>query len=237
MRKCFKDKLGYLVIQGGTNITSKHLDEVLQELSEVQLPRSYRRVFFYYFGHGTEEALCLADKDVERKYIIGRLQSMCPSHPVELFKIFLFDSCRTFSSVTTHPIPVHKGSIAKELGGGGHERTWLTKWKYPLSSNTLVINATDFNCKAFYIDDEQVHGCGLVTLYFTDLAPEMNATLSEVLTEVRTKVVAYIKSHPEDVQRCTGHQYIPQVLVYEDRLMGHVNLLAESTGNGEWFGG
>ena len=78
-----------------------------------------------------------------------------------------------------------------------------------------------------------MHGCGLVTLYFTDLAPEMNATLNEVLTEVRRKVVAYINNHPEHVQRYTSHQYVPQVLVYEDRLMGCVNLLAESTGNGE----
>ena len=225
MRKCFEDHLGYLVIQVGTNITSKHLDEVLQELSEVQLPRSYRRVFFYYFGHGTEESLCLADKNVERKHIISRLQSMCPSHPVELFKIFLFDSCRSASPLTAHPIQVRTRGIVGGLGGGSGQ-AWQTKDKYPSSTNTLVINATDFNCKAYYIDDKQVHGCGLVTLYFTELAPKVNASLSEVLTEVRKMVDTYIESHPDDVQQCNGHQ----VLVYEDRLMGIVNLLAESTG-------
>ena len=237
MRKCFEDQLGYLVIQVGTTITSQHLDEVLQELSEVQLPPSYCRVFFYYFGHGTEESLCLADKDVERKHIISRLQSMCLSHPVELFKIFLFDSCRTANALTTHPIQESKRG--RELGGVGGQ-TWLTMLQYPSSSNTLVINATDFNCKAYYIDDAQVRGCGLVTMYFTELAPEMNASLGEVLAEVRTKVVTYIQSHPgevqsntDDVQHNTHYQYAPQVLVYEDHLMGHVNLLAESTGEGE----
>lgn len=233
MRKCFEDKLGYVVIEIGTTITSQHLDKVLKELSEIQLPHSYHRVFFYYFGHGTEKALCLADKNVERKHIIAQLQSMRSSHPVELFKIFLFDSCRTISPLTTHSIQVCKRGTAGELGGGGGGQTWLTKWKYPSSSNTLVINATDFSCKAYYIDDAQVHGCGLVTLYFTDLAPVMNASLSEVLTEVRKKVDTYIKTHPDDVQRLTGDQYAPQVLVYEDRLMGCVNLLAESTGNGK----
>ena len=219
MHKCFQE-LGYLVVQVGTTITSKHLDEVLQELSKVQLPRSYRRVFFYYFGHGTEESLCLADKNVERKHIISRLQSMCPSHPVELSKIFLFDSCRTANSLTVHPIQVCTRGIAGNQGGGSRQ----TRNKYP--SSTLVINATDFHCKAYYIDDKQVHGCGLVTLYFTELAPKVNASLSEVLTEVRKKVDAYIESHPDDVQQCDGHQ----VLVCEDRLMGSVNLLAESTG-------
>ena len=234
MRKCFDNELGYLVIQVGSKITSENLDEVLQELSEVRLPCSYCRFFFYYFGHGTEESLCLADRDVERKYIIGRLQSMCPSHPVELFKIFLFDSCRTIYPLTTQAIQVSERSVAGELGGGGGE-TWQNRWNYPSSSNTLVINATDFSCKAYYINDAQVRGCGLVTLYFTDLAAVMNASLSEVLTEVRKKVVTYMKSHPDDVQRYTGHQYVPQVLVYEDRLMGRVNLLAESIGKGEQF--
>jgi len=234
MRQCFEDQLGYLVIQVGTTITSQQLDEVLRELSELQLPPSYCRVFFYYFGHGTEESLCLADKDVERKHIIGQLQLMCPSHPVELFKIFLFDSCRTINPVTTQPIQVSERGAAGELcGGGGDGQTWLNRWQYPSSSNTLVINATDFNCKAYYINEAEVRGCGLVTLYFTNLAPEMNASLSEVLAETRKKVVAYIKIHPDSVQCYTGHQCVPQVLVYEDRLMGRVNLLAESTGNGE----
>ena len=150
---------------------------------------------------------------------------MCPSHPVELFKIFLFDSCRTANPLTTQPIQVRTRGLAGELGGGSGQ-TWQSMHKYPSSTNTLVINATDFNCKAYYIDDKWVRGCGLVTLYFTELAPVMNASLSEVLTEVRKKVDTYIESHPDNTQRCNGHQ----VLVYEDRLMGIVNLLAESTG-------
>ena len=224
MRKCFEDMFGFLVIQVGTIITSQQLNEVLQELSVVELPPSYCRVFFYYFGHGTEEALCLADENVERKHIIGRLQSMCPSHPVELFKIFLFDSCRT-TTPNTQGNATPKGSMSGELGYGGEQ-----------TRHTFVINATDFNCKAYYVNDEQIHGCGLATLYFTELAPKMNASLSDVLTKVREKVLTYIETHPGDEECCTGHRHFPQVLVNYDRLTSPVNLLAESKGNGTYPG-
>lgn len=234
MRECFEDKLGYLVIQVGTIITSKHLDEVLQELSEVQLPCSYHRLFFYYFGHGTEKFLCLADQNFERSHIIGQLQSMYPTHSGEFFKIFLFDSCRTGNFSTTYPIQAQDKGTSGALSGG-EGPTWKKKMKESFTANTLVISAADFNSKAYYIDhsDEQVNGCGLVTLFFTKLAPELNVSLCDLLRCVRVEVDKYIRNHPKYVQPENSLHYYPQVLVYEDRLMGSVNLLAESTGSGK----
>ena len=102
-----------------------------------------------------------------------------------------------------------------------------------------MIYATDNNSKAYYIDDNsksypidsgehgEMKGCGLVTYFFTTLAPLMNQPLPAVLAEVRKSVDKFIK---EQASLQTESRLRPQVLVYEDLLMGNVNLLAESKG-------
>ena len=216
IRECFEDKLGYLVIpvgQVGTPITSTVLDKVLQEFSDVQLPESYQRVFFYYFGHGNEDLIVLDDKIVECNYIIHKIykstsqQNDTSEHTTcnDMFYIFLFDSCRTSNNLTTF------------------ER----QWKSMDLVNTFVIKAADYGSQAYFANDpsKQVQGCGLVTLYLTELAPMLNMSLNDLLKNVRVKVHKYVQEHP--------HCEHPQVLVFEDRLMGHVNLLAESAGSGK----
>ena len=218
IRECFEDKLGYLVIpvgQVGTPITSTVLDKVLQEFSDVQLPESYQRVFFYYFGHGNKDLIVLDDKKVECDYIIHKIykstsqQNDTSEHTTwnDMFYIFLFDSCRTSNNLTT----------------------FETQWKSMDQSlvNTLVIKAADNSSRAYFANDpsKQVQGCGLVTLYLTELAPMLSMSLNDLLKNVRMKVHKYVKEHPDYAH--------PQVLVFEDRLMGRVNLLAESAGSGK----
>lgn len=93
--------------------------------------------------------------------------------------------------------------------------------------NTLVIKAADYSSRAYFANDasKQVQGCGLVTLYLTELASMLNVSLNDLLKNVRLKVHKYVQEHPDYVH--------PQVLVFEDLLMGHVNLLAESAGSGK----
>ena len=86
--------------------------------------------------------------------------------------------------------------------------------KYPGTVNTLVIYSTDIYHDAYFHDN----GCGLMTYFFTKFASELNEPLSVVLTEVRKEVTKHMKKE--------------QVLVFEDRLMDNIYLLAESKGEG-----
>ena len=215
MRTCFEKEFGYLAIPVGMNVTSQQLNLIIGQVQNLKLPKSYRRVVVYFFGHGSDDSVKFADKYVERQYIISKFQAICPLEESNVFKIFFFDSCR---SVTWQPL--------KETGDHGSQAgnaTWKMKGQYPASKNTLVINATEHNCDAFYLVKK---GCGLMTHFFAELAPTRNESLRDLLVAVRQEIVAFKTSigNPQDTQ---------QVLVYEDNLMGVVNLLAESRGNGK----
>ena len=209
MQDCFGKKLGYVTVQIGTNVTTGQLDSLLDQLEKFKLPENFSRVVFYFFGHGTDEQVKLADDFVERKYIISKFQLICPPQS-DVYKIFIFDSCRKANSVTT--IAIKESCKERSLGG---EQQWLSGGQYPDSTNTLVINSTDYNCKAYY--DDELEGCGLMTHYFTKMAPTRNESLRDLLVAVRKIVVLKNGS---------------QMLVYEDKLMGKCNLLAESQGEG-----
>ena len=161
------------------------------------------RFFFYFFGHGNSTEICLTDGNFERSRIITEVQKI----DKQLCKIVLFDSCRLASNQSTSPNEERK--------------------QYPKSVNTLVIHANEYKSEAFYSTSDkfpEMKGCGLVTYFFTELAPALNQPLSAVLTEVRGKV-------DEFIQENTATNY-NQMLVFEDRLMENVNLLAESKGQG-----
>ena len=59
----------------------------------------------------------------------------------------------------------------------------------------------------------------LMTYHLTELASTRNESLSDLLVAVRKRMAKET-------------QNITQILVYEDKLMGTVNLLAESQGTG-----
>ena len=206
MQDCLEKKLGYVTVPLGTNVTTYQLDSLLNQFGKFKLPESFDRVVFYFFGHGNDLLVKFANTFVERKYIISKFQSICPPKS-NVYKIFIFDSCRKVNGVTT--VAVEETCQKQSL------EQWQSEGQYPESTNTLVINSTDYNHKAYY-----TCGCGLMTKFFTELAPTRNESLRDLLAAVRQKIFSVLPN---------GNQ----VLVYEDKLMGKCNLLAESQGEGK----
>ena len=229
MRECFETKLGYLTIRG-SNVTTSQLDELLKQIVTLNLPESISRVVFYFFGHGNADSVRL-DEYVERSYIISKLQFISPA---ECSKIIIFECCRVSDYVTCEAVQESQDdksppqfSIAdfKEDSipvAVEHPRRPFSNLHvvntthYPTTANTLVINATEMNGKAYY---RVTNGCGLLTQCFTEMATTRNESLQELLVSVRRKIA---KEHS-----CT------QIVTYEDKLMGKCNLLAESQGTGK----
>ena len=241
MRTCFETKLGFSTILVEPNMSSQNLYSLLRELSTLQIPDSCGgdfRFLFYFFGHGFEDSICLADGNVKRSEIISELQKMKRT----IFKIILFDSCRVDSSHKPYSLEVNMGDYMEEatqasgymegLAGSGLPNEGERTCPYADCVNTLVINATDYRHKAYYLDDDkhpEMKGCGLVTYYFTTLISQLNEPIFAVLAEVRKSVDEFIK---QNAVLKSGIDLSPQVLVYDDRLMGNINLLAESKGTG-----
>ena len=212
MKECLGEKLGYLTFDVGTNITTSQMDSIISQVETLKLPPSYQRVIFYFFGHGNDESVKLADGYYPRQHIISKFQLICPSES-DVFKIFIFDSCRMVNGTATTCEAVQESNEQRALTGG---EAWKTRGQYPESTNTLVINATDLDSKAYYLT---TNGCGLMTQFFTELAPTRNESFRDLLVAVRKEI---------------AEQTTAQILVYEDKLMGTVNLLAESQGTGKY---
>ena len=185
-------------------MTTAHITSLVEQVETLVLPDNICRVFFYFFGHGNEKSLKLADGYIDRNYIISSFQSICPPEK-DVYKMFMFDTCHSLEQ--RRPPPTAKSTECLVHGG-----------KYPASTNTLVINATEMNCEALY---SVTSGCGLLTHFFAILAPTTNDSLRELLVEIRCKI--------RDLLKRTN---LFQLLVYEDKLMGRCNLLVESQGEG-----
>ena len=213
MEDCLGTKLGYLTISVGTNMTTSQFGSLVSQVTMLKLPESYNRVMFYFFGHGNDDSLQFADGAIERQHIISKFQLISPTNE-NLFKIFIFDSCRMVNVTMCEAIQESSG--CKALAG----EAWEAIGQYPESVNTLVINATTCNSKAYYRD---IDGCGLLTKFFTELAPTRNESLRDLLAVMRQKIA-------HETQMDTLNT--TQILVYEDRVMGIINLLAESQGTG-----
>ena len=189
-------------------MTTAHITSLVEQVETLVLPDNICRVFFYFFGHGNEKLLKLADGYIDRKIIISGFQSICPPEK-DVFKMFMFDTC----SVPEKDMP---HSTANSTANSTEH--WIPGGKYPDSTNTLVINAAAKNCEAFYF---VTHGCGLLTSYFAQFAPTTNDSIRELLVKTRCKIRDVLKKKDRF-----------QMLVYEDILMGKCNLLAESKGEG-----
>ena len=229
MNTCFGLKLGYSTIEVETNLSKQTLFNLLRDLSKLRIPESCSKGFrflFYFFGHGNDKEICLADGNVRRSQIISELQKIDPV----LFKIVLFDSCLSENNEEVNEVEPIQETVAPLPGV---DSQWEKEQHYPYAKcvNTLVIYATDYRCKAYYIDGDkypEMKGCGLVTYYFTSLTPLLNQPLPAVLAEVRKEVDKFLRERA----LCQTNSLPPQVLIYEDLLMGNINLLAESKGTG-----
>jgi hypothetical protein len=238
MSQCFGEGLGFSVFES-SDLSINKMHRLLRDLGCLKVPPSCDddfRFIFYFFGHGTENELCLTDGNVQRSLVVGELQKI----DQKLFKIVLFDSCRTKdrrsaesehlscnTSAVTMQEPIQEINKMVSLPGG----IWKEEEHYPFAQciNTLVIYSTSPYSKAFYYDSDdypEMKVCGLVTYFFTKLVSTENKALSAILSDVRKEVVSLIR---EKVSYQSDNPL--QVLVYEDLLMGNVNLLAESKGN------
>ena len=203
MRKCLEKELGYVVITVGENVTKSDLISLIEQVRTLVLPKSFSRIIYYHFGHGDHESIKVADGFIKRSDIITCFQSL-GGQESNVFKIFIFDSCRV-AEISSESIYSSKH--------------WISGGQYPSSTNTLVIDATEWNFKAYY---EVTSGCGLMTHFFTEFAPTRNESIWELLVSIRNAVVQQ-----------TQQEDLTQMLVYEDKLMGKCNLLAESQGTGK----
>lgn len=203
MKYCLETQLGYVTVVVGENVTRSNLISLLRQVEKLSLPINFNRVFFYFFGHGTKETIQVADGCINRSEIISGFQSICPPER-DVFRIFMFDCCRVRDTTTPK-----------------YRNPWSSGGEYPDSTNTLVIYATEKDFKAYY---GVTNGCGLMTYFFTELAPTMNDSIRELLAAIRVEIRSVARKN-----------LVTQVLVYEDKLMGKCNLLAESHGEGRCF--
>ena len=220
MQECLRTKLGFHTIPVGTNVTQHQLDTILDQIEHRTLPESYRRVVFYFFGHGNAQFLILADGKVERQHIINKFQSISPKNS-DVFKIIMFDCCRMEKSLTCVAVEetnqkTDQDTDQKALAA---RDSCNAEWQYLVSRNTLVIDATDVNSEALYLVK---NGCGLFTQRFAELATTRNISLGDLLAEIRREV------HNE-----VASQHNEQLVVVQDKLLGTVNLLEESQGTGK----
>lgn len=226
MTQCFGMELGYLTHKVD-DMSSHSLQSLLLELTNLRIPEACSkdfRLLFSFFGHGNAEEICLSDGNVKRLPIIETLQKMSRV----LIKIILFDCCRTDPFPVTMSKPIPETQKLRDMGGG--TTNWEMKSYSPRAErvNTLVIYATDLQCKAYY---SYLKGCGLVTYHFTELASTLDKPLLAMLSEVRKEVD--MATQQEEPFRAN----ISQVLDYNERIMGaaDINLLAESKGSSKYI--
>ena len=242
MALCFEEKLGYSLYEV-KDLSILHLEKLLNDLGNIQIPSTCNkgfRFFFFFFGHGTANEICLSDGNIEKSVIISQLQKI---HK-DKFKIVFFDSCQTVPQDESSSVPDSVPSLCDlevtmekpiQVVGSlpGHSQCVdVMQLPFANRANTLVICTTDFRGSAYYcvadrVDHPEMKGSGLATYFFTLLAPTINQPLSAVLAEVRKEVDAFLKK-----ESCKDPTLMPQLLVYDHRLMGSVNLLAESKGTG-----
>ena len=108
-------KLGYAVLRLPTNASSLQLKAVMKAASEASYPESYKRIFFYFTGHGTHTAIYTPDAAVTQNEIVQRFQSRSVYN---IPKVFIFDCCRDMTP--TYPTcPAFNTMIIYSTMSGG----------------------------------------------------------------------------------------------------------------------
>ena len=236
MYDCFSEKLGYLVVKEETNVSSHQLKQTLAEVEKLIFPKSYCRVFFYFFGHGNYTSIFLKDWFYTRADIIESVQKISSS---DILTIFFFDCCRTITGHSPHTQEQDQNASSTFVLELGVDQNGSGK-DFTQNPNTCIINATVSNSRAYYIEHleenemtkKEGNRCGLATFFFTKLAPMCNESLPNLLMNVRSEVVEYIKKvDPDNITGSEG-SHPKQLVDYNDLLMKKVNFLAESTGTG-----
>ena len=129
MALCFEEKLGYSLYEV-KDLSILHLEKLLNDLGNIQIPSTCNkdfRFFFFFFGHGTANEICLSDGNIEKSVIISQLQKI---HK-DKFKIVFFDSCQTVPQDESSSVPDSVPSLCDlevtiygEANSSSGELTW-----------------------------------------------------------------------------------------------------------------
>ena len=240
MRKCFEGDLGFST-KLFLDPSKEEMRQLLHDLETLMIPDwlgKKFRFFFYFFGHGNEQEICLTDGNFPRNKIVTTMQNIDRSYS----KILLIDSCRltpsttelfesTSEMTTTTPAQATRNGAQKSalIVGSLDDGSGQEGRGDPRSMNTLVIYSTYESSEAFYAvkdlprdmsdEMENMKGCGLMTYFFTKLVSTRNEPLAIILIEVQEKVVALVSN--------------AQMPEFKHFLLRTVNLLAESKGKGK----
>lgn len=99
MAKCFKEQLGYDMLYKGDNMTTAELNSILNIVR--QGLKSYRRVVFYYFGHGDAQSIQTADGLIRRSDIVSAFENV----DANIQKIIIFECCRLGTNLQQYRTP------------------------------------------------------------------------------------------------------------------------------------
>ena len=108
-------QLGYAILRLPTNTTSLQLMVVMKAASKACYPDSYKRIFFYFTGHGTHSSIYTPDAAVPQNEIVQYFQF---DDVRDIPKVFIFDCCRDMTP--THPTfaAVNTMIIYSTISGG-----------------------------------------------------------------------------------------------------------------------
>ena len=117
MAKCFKELLGYDMHYKGDNMTTADLNSILDMVRQGLKP--YRRVVFYFFGHGDAESIQTADGSIKFSDIISAFEKV----DANIQKVIMFECCRLGTDVAEYKTPKNTVVIyATDLNNEAHSK-------------------------------------------------------------------------------------------------------------------
>ena len=91
-------KLGFLPVQLNENVSSCRIRDMIEIMTKIKYPPSYRFVTVYFTGHGKKGSICTADGEMSiRDIVMPFHQDTCPDMRNRI-NFFVFDCCRTVDS-------------------------------------------------------------------------------------------------------------------------------------------
>ena len=164
------------------NKSSRLLATIMRVVASFKhYPPSYHMLAFAFSGHGSDDGAIIM-QDGEKLYIEELIQQFQPGNALEMAhwpKMFFIDACRGKIDMKRVPLPK----------GGGEKLSCLL---VPEEGNMLIAYSTAPRCQAY--DRQDKGGC-----WFPFLAKklkEMDASVTDVLTEVNKEVFACFQDYP-----------------------------------------
>ena len=91
-------KLGFLPVRLNENVSSRRIRDMIEIVTKIKFPPSYRFVTVYFTGHWKKGSICTADGEMSiRDIVMPFHQDTCPDMRNRI-NFFVFDCCRTVDS-------------------------------------------------------------------------------------------------------------------------------------------